>query len=129
MSSLTLIGQRYPDRIASIDADLIFKTLRQGERLPQSQRLSLFQALYDTHWKLKGDIEPSAAWRDFALLLLEKGRLPQSIEVSRHVISVYVLIGMRSDRRFDALVAADPAIFDIESAAEGLSEILCVEPG
>jgi tetratricopeptide (TPR) repeat protein len=80
--------------------------------------LPLLQALYDAHWKLKWNIEPSAAWRDLALLLLDKDRLSEANEVAAHVTDPYVLIAMRADRRFDSVVAGNPAQFDIERAAQ-----------
>jgi tetratricopeptide (TPR) repeat protein len=76
------------------------------------------QALYDAHWKLKWGIEPSTAWRDLALLLLEKGRLTEAVEVAGHVTDTYALIAMRADRRFDPVAAAAPSQFDIPAAAE-----------
>ena len=46
-----------------------------------------------------------------------KRRLPAAIDVSAHITDVYVLIEMRADRRFDAVVAANPQQFDIDAAA------------
>ena len=64
------------------------------------------------------DIEPSESWRDLTLLLLEKGWLTKANDVATHVTDVYVLIAMRVDRRFDAVVAANPAQFDITASAD-----------
>jgi tetratricopeptide (TPR) repeat protein len=51
-------------------------------------------------------------------MLLEKGQLNEAVDVSGHVTDTYVLIAMRSDRRFDPVVAAAPAQFDIAAAAD-----------
>jgi tetratricopeptide (TPR) repeat protein len=110
--------QRWPDRGGQLDAYYILEVVRDAQHLPSGAALSLLQALYDAHWKLQWDIEPSEAWRDLVLLLLEKGRLTKANDVAGHITDVYVLIAMRSDRRFDRVAAANSAQFDIESAAE-----------
>jgi tetratricopeptide (TPR) repeat protein len=118
VSTLTVIMQRWPDRGRSLNPDYILKVAHEAKRLPRAAAFPLLQALYDAHWKLKWDIEPSATWRDLALLLLEKHRLTDAVDVAGHVTDVYVLIAMRADRHFDAVVAANPPQFDIEAAAE-----------
>lgn len=116
--SLTLIVQRWPDHTAELGPNNINRTIRAAKQLPHGAALPLLLALYDSHWKLKWDIEPSESWRDLTLLLLEKGQLTKANDVVTHVTDVYVLITMRADRRFEAVVAANPAQFDIEASAE-----------
>jgi tetratricopeptide (TPR) repeat protein len=115
---LTVLVQRWPDQAIKFDPDRILRTVRDAETVSHGATLPLLQALYDAHWRLKGDIEPSGAWRDLTLQLLDRGRFAEAIEVSGHVTDVYDLIAMRADLRFDALVAANPAHFDIEAAAD-----------
>jgi beta-barrel assembly-enhancing protease len=116
--SLTLLARQWPDRLASFDNRLIFRALWLAERVAPGDRLLVLQALYAAHWKVEWDIEPSAYWRDLALLLLEQGSLREAIDVSTHVTEPYVLIGMRADRRFDGIVAAHPEQFEVELAAD-----------
>jgi hypothetical protein len=116
--SLTLLARHWPDRMASVDKQLVVHTLSLADQVARSERFSLLQALYAAHWKAKWDIEPSEAWRDLALLFLEQGSLNQAIDVSTHVTEPYVLIAMRADRRFDAVVAAHPDQFEVEVAAD-----------
>ena len=116
--SLKLIARQWPDRLASFDKRLIFRALWLAEHVAPGDRFLVLQALYAAHWKVEWDIEPSAYWRDLALLLLEQGSLREAIDVSTHIIEPYVLIAMRADRRFDALVAAHPDQFDVELAAD-----------
>jgi hypothetical protein len=59
---------------------------------------------------------PSFAWQDLVLLLLEQNQLTEAIDVSTHVTDEYGVISMRADRRFDAVVAANPAHFDVDAA-------------
>jgi len=118
VSTLTVLMRRWPDRTRGLDADYIQRTASAARQLPHAAALPLLQALYDAHWKLKWDVEPSELWRDLALLLLENNRLTEANEAVSHVPDVYVLVAMRSDRRFDAVVAANSAQFDIGAAAE-----------
>src|SRR4029077_12382171 len=50
--------------------------------------------------------------------LVERKRLTEAIDVSTHVTDEYALISMRADRRFDAVIAAIPAQFDVDAAAK-----------
>jgi hypothetical protein len=118
VGTLTVMMQRWPDRTGQLNPAYIVRVINEARGLPDDKASSLLQALFAAHWKLKWGIEASAAWRDLTLLLLEKGRLPEALNVSAHVTDVYVLVAMRADRRFDAVVAASPAQFDIEAAAE-----------
>jgi hypothetical protein len=116
--SLTLLARQWPDRLASFDNRLIFRALWLAEQVAPGDRLLVLQALYAAHWKVEWGIEPSEYWRDLALLDLEQVSLREAIDVSTHVTEAYVLIAMRADRRFDAVVAAHPDQFDVEAAAD-----------
>jgi beta-barrel assembly-enhancing protease len=117
VSGMEVAIRRWPDQLGDLPTGLLDQLLRESSSLPHRVRLQLLRSLYAAHWKRKWDIEPSGAWSDLALLLLERGLLPEAVEVSSRVNDVYVLIGMKADRRFDALVAARPEQFDIDAAA------------
>jgi hypothetical protein len=116
VSTLTVMMQRWPDRSGKLNPDYILSVVNEAKQLPNGAALPLLQALYGAHWKLKWEIEPSTAWRDLTLLLLDKARIAEAHEVASHVTDVYVLIAMRADRRLDAVIAANPAQFDIKAA-------------
>ena len=116
INALTVLMRRWPDRARQFDSDYILHIVHAAKR--STEELALLQALYDAQWKLPGDVEPSAAWRDLMLRLLEKGRVSEAGEVVSRVTDVYVLIAMRSDRRFDQIVEANAARFDIGAAAD-----------
>lgn len=118
VATLTLMMQRWPDRTARLNPDYIQRVVNEARHLSHGAALPLLQALYDAHWRLQWEIEPSDAWRDLTQILLDKGRIAEAREVAGHVSDVYVLIAMRADRRFDDVTAADPAQFDIEAANE-----------
>ncbi len=118
IGTLSVLMQRWPDRASELNPDYIVRTVYDAERSRHGAAFALLEALYAAHWKLKWGIEPSSAWRDLALLLLENGRAAEANDVAHRITDVYVLIAMRADRRFDAVVAANPAQFDIDAAAE-----------
>lgn len=115
---LTTIARKWPASIAEFNGVYLLEIVDESTRLRRDTRLSFLLALYAANWKLKWDIEPSAAWRDLALLLLEKERLAEATDVSGHVTDVYVLVAMKADRRFDAVVSAEQSRFDIDAAAD-----------
>jgi hypothetical protein len=122
VSSLTVMVSRWPERFAwSKSAISLNDGIRYIIDAASKKRVSVFPlllALYDAHWRFHWDVEPSDAWRDLTLLLLENGHLARALDVAQHVTSAYTLIAMRADRRFDAVVAADPGHFDVETAAK-----------
>jgi hypothetical protein len=117
IKSLTLLAQRWPERMASVEKLLIRRTLFFAAHVPKAARLAVLQALYAAHWKLEWDMEPSESWRDLTLLLMERGSEREAIAVSTHITDPYILVAMRADRRFDGAVASHPEQFDVEAAA------------
>jgi hypothetical protein len=118
IGGLTVIAERWPEQLPKLDSDFISRAIYESDRRAHAAAFPLLQALYGAHWKVKWGFEPSAAWRDLSLFLLERGRTAEAADVAAHVTDVYVLIAMRADRRFDAVVAAGSAHFDIDAAAE-----------
>ena len=117
VGSLTSVAQRYPEKIGGLKIQWIVAVVRQARQLPTGQRLALFRSLYGAHWKLQGNLEPSYLWVELTRLLLENGEHDAALDVSTHVTDAYDLIEMRMDRRFDSIVAANPAQFDVDAAA------------
>jgi hypothetical protein len=114
---LIKLAQSWPDNAAALDERVVIDAVHAVKSLGHDAQLEAYWALYTARFKFKWDIEPSAAWRDLVLLLLEKDRLTDAVAVAARINSAEVLMGMRADRRFDAVVAANPAHFDIEAAA------------
>jgi tetratricopeptide (TPR) repeat protein len=114
---LTDLAKKNPERLDKSAEPFIIYWIGEGKRkLPHSATLPLLQALYAAHWKVEWNQEPSGFWRDLVLLLLEQHRLAEAVDVSTHITEEYAVISMRADRRFDAVVAAAPAHFDVDAA-------------
>jgi hypothetical protein len=116
--SLTAVARKWPDRLGKIDEDYLTGVLAGQEKLPRTTALALLQSLYAANFKLKWDIEPSESWRDLMLLLIEQGRQSEAVDVSARITDPLVLVEIRSDRRFDTVVAAHPEAFDALAAAD-----------
>jgi hypothetical protein len=116
--SLTVVAKKWPGRLGDIDEDNLLSFLHTAARLPRATRLGLLQSLYAANFKLKFGIEPSDTWRDLMLLLIAQGRVAEAADVSARITDPIVLVEIRADRRFDAVVAAHPEAFDAEAAAD-----------
>ena len=117
VNALTVMAKRWPEQLSMFEDALVFQVIRKANQLPPPASRELLGALYAARWKTREGIEPSDDWRDLAGLLLAEGDLTGALEVSSHVTDPYVLVEMRSDRRFDAVVSAHVQGFDIDSAA------------
>jgi tetratricopeptide (TPR) repeat protein len=118
VESLTAVANRWPDLLSKIDEDYLTGVLAGQAKLPRATAFALLQSLYAANFKLKWDIEPSESWRDLMLMLIERGRVSEAVEVSARITDPLVLIEIRADRRFDAVVAAHPERFDAQRAAD-----------
>jgi tetratricopeptide (TPR) repeat protein len=120
VNGLTVMARQWPDQLSSVEGGELFiaDVLDQAGKVPRSARLTLLESLHDGRWTPKLGNARTAIWRDLTMLLLEAERRSEAIEVSLQVTDVYTLIAMRSDRRFDAVIAANPAHFDIDNAAD-----------
>jgi tetratricopeptide (TPR) repeat protein len=117
VAALTALARQWPGHLGDIDEDYLTSTLRTADGMPRGTALALLQALFAANFKLKSDIEPSDSWRQLTLLLVEQGRLSEATEVSARITDPQILVNMRADRRFDAVVAELPERFDVEAAA------------
>jgi beta-barrel assembly-enhancing protease len=114
---LVILAQRWPAWLNLMDEHAFDNAVYAINRLPRDAQLKALWALYAANFKLKWGFEPSGGWRDLVLLLSEKDRLADAIEVSKRIDDSDVLMVMRADRRFDSVVAANPGHFDVEAAA------------
>jgi len=69
----------------------------------------LLNALYGIRWD--PDIDLSSTWKDLACIVAEGGDIVRAGEIARSVRNPYSVIGMRIDRRFDAVPQDAP--FDL----------------
>ena len=115
--ALVTLAQRFPEPLAQVDGKVVSDGLKVLSKLPADAQFDALTKLYAANFKLKWGAEPSQSWSTLTLLLLERKKDPQAVEVTGRITDSTVLMRMRIDRRFDAVVAANPGRFDVEAAA------------
>jgi tetratricopeptide (TPR) repeat protein len=116
--ALTQIAKQTPKALADIKDAAIFRILNEIKKSEISQSVDLLEALYRADWKIDGLFEPSSEWRDYALALLERGRVNEAKQVTLRIRQPSVLISMRVDKRFDQIAKSSPELFNIDKAVD-----------
>jgi len=117
--SLKAVANQWPDQLAAFDARTIYRlnsSLDQDPHLEQP-RLELIAALFDANYTLEYGFQPAYLWQDLAAALIDKKRSELIQPIVKRIDDPHVLARMRIDRRFDEVVKANPAAFDIAVAA------------
>jgi tetratricopeptide (TPR) repeat protein len=119
--SLTRLAKDFPAAIILAGDDTVSGALAAADRLPDGpeRRFALMEALFDAHWRPKDAVSDFGDdWRRYAIDLLAKGqdKRAAAVVLSR-VADTDSLVLMRADRRFDTMVAANAARFDVAAAA------------
>jgi beta-barrel assembly-enhancing protease len=115
--ALVVLAQRWPEQLQTIDQRFVANAVQSVASLPSEKSFEARWALYRAGFKYQWGFEPNTVWNDLTLMLLERNRLKDAVEVSRRIDGTSTLIMMRADRRFDAVVVASPEHFDAEAAA------------
>jgi len=119
-TSLTTIARKWPKSLAEFSGETIMHIvygLRDDRKLGV-ERLELTKALFDAGFTTEWGMQPSGLWRELVLDALEHKDAPRAAQVLKRVTHSDTLIAMRTDRRFDALVQAEPKSFDVAAAAQ-----------
>lgn len=130
--ALDHIVRTWPTLLKGLDARMVSRTAMRPAASAEGEtdRFHLLEALYAAGWKLKYGFEPSDAWADLARMLLERQQTERAIAVAAHVTAPRTLLALRVDKRFDALVQANPDRFDVGAAVAreiGVLEKLAAE--
>jgi tetratricopeptide (TPR) repeat protein len=123
--TLTTMAARWPVNLANINEGAIFRVVREAGRLPQGQdkKLALLRALFAADWKPKDPFtNADALWLDLAALLLDRHARDEASRAVVRITAPGSMIIMQADRRFDALIAADPAHYDVMRAVHAAFE-------
>lgn len=91
--------------------------VRREPRLRETH-YGILRSLFDTGWTAVDGVEPDPLWVDLAQRHLEHGDLAAAKRTAQKISQPNSLLQMRVDRRFDAIVNAEPARFDIDAAHE-----------
>jgi beta-barrel assembly-enhancing protease len=118
--ALIQVAKAAPKNLADIKDEAIFRILSdlKNSSTSAAQYFDLMAALYSANWKVGGVSEPSATWRDYAVVLLERGRTAETEQVIRRIKHPSALISLRVDKRFDFIQKISPALFNISNAVD-----------
>lgn len=118
--SLARLARGWPAELRLVPVSIV---RRVAGREPQSAaerqaRFDALEALYEARWTDEYGVEPAALWGELVRELAERGELREAVSVAAHVDSPRVMVLLRADKRFDALVREAPARFDVAAAGE-----------
>jgi tetratricopeptide (TPR) repeat protein len=112
--SVAMLARRWPGQL---DKFLPGATLQLHYLLKQAHDADtdreMLDALFDAGWKARG-VEPSALWRDLALMHLERHEMARAATVALRVTSGQVALSMLVDRRFDPITLKHPGAFHVD---------------
>ncbi|MDR3513795.1 MAG: DUF3857 domain-containing protein [Caulobacteraceae bacterium] len=119
---LTKLAQSWPESLLAIPDQGVFQLVNQ---VTPHRRTDLLLALQKAHWRPKSAFRDSSdLWLKLTAALIDRGDLKAAAVTARDVTDDDVLIEMHADRRFDPIVQADPARYDVNAAiARGLTEL------
>jgi len=83
-----------------------------------ADRLEMLNALFAAKFQLEWHTEPADLWRELVLDALQRNDLKRAREVLQRIDEPGTLVRMKIDRRFDAIVQAEPESFDVAAAAQ-----------
>jgi len=120
-ASLTTVAKQWPKSLSELTPETVMHivyNLRDDRKLG-AERLELIKSLFEVRFTSDWGMQPSGFWRELALDALEHHDTKRAAAVLARVTAARTLINMRTDRRFDALVQAEPKAFDVAAAAQG----------
>jgi tetratricopeptide (TPR) repeat protein len=120
LTAVTTIAKRWPESMTSENALLVsriaYRSREDGRN--KAEVLDLLNALFTAKFTLEWGTQPDGLWHDLISDALERNDLKRAREIAKRVQDASTLLHMRADRRFDALVRAEPRTFDLEAAIE-----------
>src|SRR3954468_16585820 len=108
VAAITRVARRWPEAVRDANAYAILQATLVNAGSAEA-RLELLKSLFNAHWTVFG-MEPSDAWRELTLRLLERGDRDGAALVAERVASPYQAIAMRVDHRFDDLLHDAPSL-------------------
>jgi tetratricopeptide (TPR) repeat protein len=118
LTAVTAIARRWPESMTSENALLVSRIAyrsKEGGR-HKAEVLDLLNALFRANFTLEWGTEPSGLWYELISDAVDRGDLRRARDIARQVQDPATLLHIRVDRRFEALVKAEPRVFDLEAA-------------
>ena len=116
------LARRWPDEVTSVSAQQAYRTQKAYAADPARQRRFL-QGLFDARFDPR-DGDPSELWFELARLNLDAGDVPRAQAAAERTMGLRMAAKMRIDRRFDPVLAANPALGDVKAQATRMIEAM-----
>ncbi|HEV2701945.1 MAG TPA: hypothetical protein VGV09_09970 [Steroidobacteraceae bacterium] len=118
MKSLTLLANRWPSELGRLRPyplqDLVLR--KPDDEVQKAARFDLLNALFDASWRPFEGTEPQQEWLLLVDECVARNDLTRAARVVTRIDDPHSLLGLRVDRRDDALVRLRPASFDLTAA-------------
>jgi len=114
--SFAKLARKFPGTAASLPDGAVFNLAGQlhGQRLTE-----VMLALHDAHWTPKGiGATANLTWFTTMTDLLAQGDLEHAQLVAHDITGYREFIAMHADHRYDQIVSADPAAFDVSAGLD-----------
>ncbi|MBV8977799.1 MAG: hypothetical protein JO261_12565 [Alphaproteobacteria bacterium] len=125
--AMTRLARSWPEKIADYEDRAVFQVAYAVQNAGADPKIGedLLTALFDMHWKPKKSFNlPDGLWSKLMQIRLDRGDSAGAAKIAAEIRDPDVMIQMRADRRFDAIVQAAPAQFDVMHAyAEELARL------
>jgi tetratricopeptide (TPR) repeat protein len=119
---MTSLINRWPELVNNLDPRLLGDYVYRGEA-GATWRTALMQALFDADWDDRHN-GVDDVWRELALAQVENGSLPAAANAIMRITDPLTTVKVRSDKRFDALIAGVDALPSARDVAERRVEVL-----
>jgi tetratricopeptide (TPR) repeat protein len=114
---LTAIAQRWPETLSQITDYAILKLGNLAAAASDDAAIGLLDPLHRANWRPSDPFwNAERLWVKLALAHLNSGHVFAAAAILNDVHLPALLIEIRSDKRFDAVVAKDPSHFDVANA-------------
>ncbi|QWP78126.1 hypothetical protein J5226_06945 [Lysobacter sp. K5869] len=116
------LTEHWPEALAKVDESTVF---RLQYLLPRGSdtRLDLLQALFAANWTSRTS-DPSTIWLSLTEMLVDRDRRDEARAVAKRVVGPIQVVALRSDKRFDFMVAADSWALNVDNASRRQLELL-----
>jgi hypothetical protein len=118
--SLARVARQWPAQAADFEPEIVFAALGELRRSPRESEglFELLEALYAAKWVPSN--QSSVDWIRFELLKmrLDRGDTGGAREIVAQIQEPRILIQLRTDQRFDAIIQFDDAAVRVAAAAK-----------
>jgi tetratricopeptide (TPR) repeat protein len=120
LAALTVVARRWPESLGEVPDQQVFGLAQatRGAAGLAAARLALLEALAAARWAPQDAfLSADGLWLELIAARLDAGQVEPARALAAAVAGPDAVAQMRIDRRYDALIRADPASFDVTAVA------------